>query len=305
MVPSLSCLLPSQMAPGCDPIAIASEITSRSGTSFGAGMAILPKPRRDGMRAIYAFCRQVDDIADGDFSMPEKEAALSAWRSEIERLYQGAPQSAIGHALLRPMQDYGLPKDEFILMIEGMEMDAHGPIVAPSRDQLAAYTRRVAGSVGIMSIRTFGAWIGDVSDHFALSLADAFQLTNILRDIEEDAAIGRLYLPREVLAAHGLPIDDVSAIPGHPALPALCRELGSEARRHYDEARRLAAAHSRAKLRPALLMMGAYEGYLDRMEALDWQRGTGEPLLSKRSKLLRGLKYAVAGPGRVLTSSTV
>lgn len=286
------------MAEGADAGAIAAAITARSGTSFGAGMAILPKPRRAGMRAFYAFCRVVDDIADGPFPQDEKQAALDAWRGEVDALFEGRPVSAVGHALAGPIGAYDLPKQEFILMIEGMEMDAHGPIIAPTRERLAAYTRRVAGSVGVVSMRVFGAWRGDVSERFALALADALQLTNILRDIEEDAEDGRLYLPKELLEAHGLPTDDPAAAARHPALPDVCRTLGGEARGFYDEARALANDHSRAKLRPALLMMGAYEGYLDRMEALDWARGHGGELLTKRQKLMRGLKYAFAGPGR-------
>ncbi len=301
--PPLPELLPSPLAEGADPVIVAAEITTRSGTSFGAGMAILPKPRREGMRAVYAFCRVVDDIADGDFPVDDKQAALDAWREEVDRLYAGAPQSAVGLALKPSVEAYDLPKQEFLMMIEGMETDAHGPVVGPTRDGLAAYTRRVAGSVGMLSMRLFGAWRGEISDRFALALGDAFQLTNILRDVEEDAAIGRLYLPKELLEAHGLPSDDPASVARHPGLPEVCREIGAEARGFYDQARALAADHSRAKLRPALLMMGAYEGYLDRMEGMDWRRAPDEELLSKRQKLWRGLKYAFAGPGRAPRAS--
>ncbi len=295
--PALLALTPQPAGPHVDPVEEVTRITKASGTSFGAGMAILPKPRRDAMRAVYAFCRLVDDIADGDFPYTDKHQALDLWREEIEALYRGAPVSATGEALLEPVAAFALPKQEFHLMIDGMAMDADGPIVGPTRETLAAYTRRVAGSVGVLSIRIFGAWKGEVSDRFALALADAFQLTNILRDVQEDAAIGRLYLPRELLEAEGLPAGDPQAVAAARTLPAVCRTLGREARAFYDEARRLAAEHDRKALRPALLMMGAYEGYLDRME----QRGfslAGRPVRqSKLEKLMRGLRYAFAGPG--------
>lgn len=290
----LAALLP-RAAEG-DPAALARAITHASGTSFGPGMAILPRPRREAMHAVYAFCRMVDDIADGPFAPAEKHAALDAWRAEIEALYAGRPASAIGHALLPGVAAFALPKSEFDLLIEGMAMDADGPIVAPGRTMLQRYTRRVAGAVGALSIRIFGAFAGPVSDRFALALGDAFQLTNILRDVEADAAIGRLYLPADLLAAHGIPADPAQ-VPGHPALPALARDLGAEARAAYDEARRLAPAHRRLRLAPALVMMGAYEAYLDRMEALGWARPLPEPLLSRRTKLARGLAFALLGPG--------
>lgn len=279
-----------------DPAAMARAITAASGTSFGPGMAILPRPRREAMHAVYAFCRMVDDIADGPFPAAEKHSALAAWRDEIDALFAGRPASGIGHALLPGVAAFGLPRAEFELLIEGMAMDADGPIVAPLRATLSRYTRRVAGAVGALSIRIFGAFTGPVSDRFALALGDAFQLTNILRDIEADAAIGRLYLPADLLEAHGIPLDP-ALVPGHPALPALARDLGAEARAAYDEARRLAPAHSRLRLAPALVMMGAYEAYLDRMEALGWARPLPEPLLGRRRKLLRGLACALLGPG--------
>lgn len=189
----------------------AEEMVKRSGTSFGAGMAILPKKRREAMYAIYAFCREVDDIADDALPAAEKMRRLYEWRGEIDRIYAGRPLYPTGAALLEPVRAYGLPKQEFQLLIEGMEMDADGPIVAPSMDRLFAYTRRVAGAVGMLSMPVFGAPKGAASDDFALSLGDALQLTNILRDVAEDAAIGRLYLPAELLEKHGA-LKDADAV---------------------------------------------------------------------------------------------
>lgn len=275
----------------------ASALTRASGTSFGPGMAILPRPRRQAMHAVYAFCRLVDDIADGPFRPDEKRRALAAWRQEIAQLYAGRPTSAVGRALAPAIEAFDLPQSEFLLMIEGMEMDAMGPIVAPLRPTLERYTRRVAGSVGVLSMRIFGAWTGGVSQRFAVALGHAFQLTNILRDIEADAAQGRLYLPAELLDAHGIAPREPRAVVRHPAIPRLSAELGAEARAAYDEARRLAPHHSRLRLAPALVMMGAYEAYLDRMEALGFRRPLPDPLLPRRQKLWRGLVCALLGPG--------
>lgn len=281
-----------------DAAAIASAITTESGTSFGAGMRILPPPRRAAMHAVYAFCRMVDDIADGDFPASDKHAALDAWRDEVTALFGGAPISAVGQALLPAVRDYHLPQDEFLELIAGMAMDADGPIVGPTRRELSLYTRRVAGTVGVLSIRVFGAWRSEASDRFALALGDALQITNILRDVEEDAGIGRLYLPQELLAQHGLgdagPLDVARA----DALPAIRSILGEEAKAFYNEARTLAPLHDRKALRPALMMMGAYEGYLLELERRGWTYDPAVPLLSKRQKLFRGLRYGFLGPGR-------
>jgi phytoene synthase len=175
-----------------------------------------------------------------------------------------------------------------------MRMDADGPIVAPAMEELRLYTRRVAGAVGLLSMRIFGAWRGEVSQDFALALGDALQLTNILRDVGEDARMGRLYLPAETLARAGVPADPAVAA-AHPNLPAACREIGSFARRDFARARGLVGAHDRLALVPALMMMGVYAAYLARMERAGFRRGA--PVrLGKAAKLWRGLA-ACAAPG--------
>ena len=132
----------------------ARAVVERSGTSFGLGMRILSRRRRDGMFALYAFCREIDDIADEGGTQAEKLAALAAWRAEIDRLYEGHPTKPTAVALSEHIGPFDLPKEEFVLLIVGMEMDARGPIQAPERAVLSAYCRRVAGAVIPMSIST-------------------------------------------------------------------------------------------------------------------------------------------------------
>ena len=173
-------------------------------------------------------------------------------------------------------------------------MDADGPIVAPGMARLRLYTRRVAGAVGLLSMRIFGAWRGAASESFALALGDALQLTNILRDVEEDARMGRLYLPAETLARAGVPADPGVAA-AHPALPRACAEIGDFAAREFARARGLIDAHDRIALAPALMMMGGYAGYLGAMRAGGFRRD--RPVrLSRPAKLWRGLA-CVAAPG--------
>ena len=139
-------LAPLPPPSGTTPQAVVDEIADGAKSSFALGMKLLSRTRRQAMRAVYAFCRVVDDIADGDLQAADKRALLSEWREEVERIFTGDAASAIGQALVGPVREFELPKDEFILIIEGMEMDADGPIVAPSHEQFLKYTRRAAGS---------------------------------------------------------------------------------------------------------------------------------------------------------------
>lgn len=272
---------------GESPQQIVDRITGEAQSSFSLGMKLLSRPRREAMRSVYAFCRVVDDIADGTLPSGEKHVLLAEWRAEIERLYKNRPQSAIGMALIGPIARYNLPSKEFLLMIEGMEMDASGPIIAPPEAELARYNRRVAGTVGMLSMRIFGAWRGAVSEEFTLALADALQVTNILRDVEEDAAIGRLYLPREALARAGV-APQPAMIADDPGLPAVRAELGRRARTSFERARAAIRHHSRFRLAPALAMLGVYEGYLSRMESCHF-RFQGPLVMSRGEKLRHGL----------------
>jgi squalene synthase HpnD len=295
MMQDLDALAPLPMPAGTDPQHVVDAITEQANSSFATGMRVLSKPRRNAIRAVYAFARVIDDIADGDWPLDDKCCLLEAWRSEIGRLYEGHPVSAIGQALAGPVAQYDLPCEEFLALIDGMEMDANGPLVGPTMEELRIYTRRVAGAVGMLSMRIFGAWIGPQSERAALALGDAFQLTNILRDVEEDAAIGRLYLPHGVLEAAGVPADDPAAAAAHPNLWRACAEVGRLAQVDFTIARKAMAKHSRLALAPALLMTGVYEAYLAAMEASEFRRDDGRVVLSKPVKLFRGLACLI-GP---------
>lgn len=273
----------------------AADIVSRSGTSFAAGMKILSRERREAMFAIYAFAREIDDIADEGGTHDERIAALSEWRREIARCYEGAPRTPVGLALVPAIRRFDLDQHEFEMLIEGMEMDVEGPLVAPSHERLMAYCRRVAGAVGLLSMPVFGAGRGDYEDRFALALANALQLTNILRDIAEDAEMGRVYLPHELLESHGITSRDATEIAVDPRVQDVARELGREARGWFGETQALLTHLNWRELRPALLMMGVYERYLRVMEDRDF--AIGVPLkLGKWTKLGIACRYLLAPP---------
>jgi presqualene diphosphate synthase len=241
-----------------------------AGSSFYWAMRILPAPRRAAMYAIYAFCREVDDIADEPAPLDEKRAGLAQWRREIDAIYAGAPRHIIGRALAQPVAQYQLRRDDFLAMIDGMEMDAAEDIRAPSVATLDLYCARVASAVGHLSVRIFGD-ASPAAGRVADSLGRALQLTNILRDLAEDAARGRLYLPRELLEAHGIATTDPMSVLRHPQLPAVCADLAAITRGHYDDAEAAMAKCSRRAMRPAAIMCAVYRATFDRLVASGWR----------------------------------
>ena len=265
------------------------DVANRSGSSFLWGMRLLPQPRREAMFAIYAFCREVDDIADEGGTPEQKQRALAEWRAEIEQLYAGRPTRPTTEALLRPVRDYHLPKEEFLAVIDGMEMDARADIRAPSMADFRLYCRRVAGAVGVLSVHAFGAQEAEARD-LALAEGDALQFTNILRDVAEDAERGRLYLPRELLQRHGIVSDDPMTVLHDPRLGAVCRDLAAMAEERFAEAERLMARCARGPMRPARIMLAVYRRLLHRLQQRDWQDMTVRVSLPKAEKLWIALR---------------
>ncbi len=271
-------------------------LTARSGTSFFWAMRLLPPPRRNAMYAVYAFCREVDDIADEGGAPVERRAGLDAWRAEIDRIYDGAPETVTGRALVEPTRTYDLLREDFLAVIDGMEMDAAmdakpGP-APPSLAELLLYCDRVAGAVGKLSVRVFG----DASER-ARDLAEAegraLQLTNILRDLAEDADRGRLYLPRELLARHGVPATDAGAALRHPGAGRVAEEVAALARENFERASRILAELDRRTMRPAAVMLAVYRRYLAALEERGWDRPAEPVRVSKASKLWIALRHGL------------
>ena len=262
-----------------------------AGTSFYWAMRLLPKQRRDGMYAVYAFCREVDDIAD-DWPAAERAAGLAAWRDEIEAIYAGHPHRLIARALVGPVERFRLRKSDFHDIVAGMEMDAREDIRAPDLATLDLYCARVAGAVGHLSVHVFGD-PSEAAHRVADSLGRALQLTNILRDLAEDADRGRLYLPREILDRHGIRSTDPASVLRHPALPAACREVAAIALRHFDAAEAAMAECSRRAMRPAATMGAFYRAMLDRMLRDGWRDPATRVGLSKGRKLWLVLRHGL------------
>src|ERR1700731_2311695 len=243
---------------------------SAAGSSFLWEMQLLPVQRREAMRALYAFCREVGDIVDGEASRSLKETLLLNWRSEIAHLYAGQPRHDVTRGLSEAIHLYGLRCDDFLGIIDGMEMDARRDIRAPSFAQLDRYCERAAVAVGRLSVRIFGEETA-AGERVAAELGRALQLTNILRDLAEDAKRHRLYLPRELLHAHGIFATTPSWVLAQPALPDVCRDLAILAERHYAAAAEAIAACPRWTMRPAAVMLGMHRSLLRELLARGWQ----------------------------------
>ncbi|MGB0672004.1 MAG: presqualene diphosphate synthase HpnD [Rhodospirillales bacterium] len=269
----------------------AESVTRAAGTSFFPAMARLPEPKRSAMFAVYAFCREVDDIADGEDGEAEKRDALQLWRREIADLCAGRPASMpTGAALVEPIATFALREADFLAVIEGMERDAAPAVRVHDRADLAAYCDHVACAVGRLSNRVFGAPI-EHSDAIAWSLGQALQLTNILRDIAEDAERDRLYLPLADLKAVGIEPRAAREVIDDERLKPVCRDLAHEAERHFDEADRLLALCDANVMKPALMMRAAYGALLERVMERDWERMGERVSLGTLAKLKIALRF--------------
>jgi squalene synthase HpnD len=246
---------------------------SARGSSFNAAMRILPRPRREAMFEIYSFCRAVDDIADEAGPRYARKQALAQWRRDIDALYaRGGPPKQSLRGLDEAVHTFGLRREDFFAVIDGMEMDVEADIKAPDLATLDLYCDRVASAVGRLSARAFG--MPEVEGNcLAHHLGRALQLTNILRDLDEDAAIGRLYLPREDLRAAGIGVDEPRAVLADPVLGRACLPMVARAKEHFAEAGRIMARGPRKSVRAPRIMAEVYRAILDRLE----RRGFAPP----------------------------
>jgi phytoene synthase len=261
-----------------------------SGSSFYTAMRIMPKAQREAMYEIYSFCRRVDDIADESGPRDERLDQLRLWRSDIDALYKGSVVSR-AKSLAGPIKTFKLRREDFQAVIDGMEMDVVVDIRAPDWAKLDAYCDRVASAVGRLSVRIFGME-EKAGIALAYHLGRALQLTNILRDIDEDAAIGRLYLPREALHQAGILTPDPAAVLAHPRLGEACEQVVARARTHFAEADRIMKKCARKSVRAPRIMSAAYQAILRRLVARGWTAPRDPVKISKALLLLTILRYA-------------
>jgi phytoene synthase len=265
--------------------------TAASGSSFYAAMRILPRAQRDAMFLIYSFCRQVDDIADSDGPREQRLAALQQWRDDINALYEGHPPPRL-RDYVATVKRFGLRREDFQAVIDGMEMDVPQNIRAPDLATLDLYCDRVASAVGRLSVRVFGMPEED-GILLAYHLGRALQLTNILRDVDEDAGLGRLYLPRESLLLAGITGDDPVKVINDRSLPKVCAALATRAKAHFEKSDEIMKRNRRRAVRAPRIMSKYYHAVLELLLARGFAPPRDPVRVSKLTKFGIILRYAL------------
>jgi phytoene synthase len=251
--------------------------TLKSGSSFYFSFLFLPESQRRAMNALYAFCREVDDVVDECSDPGLARIKLQWWRDEVDRWYAGRAQHPVGLAMQGLGQDFDLPREYFQEIIDGMEMDLDRQRYADF-GELGLYCYRVAGVVGLLSTEIFG-YEDRKTPRYATELGLAFQLTNILRDIREDAQRDRIYLPQDELQHFGVSEDDILSGRENDNTRALLAFQAQRALGYYDSALEKLPEAERDQQRGALIMARIYRETLQRIIA------EGYPVMRKRVAL--------------------
>lgn len=233
---------------------------ANSGSSFYYSFLLLPKQKRKAIIALYAFCREVDDIVDASSEHHIKQQKLQWWRSEIESLFNGQPQHPVSRALQPVIEQYNLPQEQFEEIIDGMEMDLSQNRYASFKD-LSLYCHRVASVVGLLSAEIFG-YRDRQTRKFAHELGMAFQLTNILRDVYEDACRNRIYIPEDELAK--FQVEEKQLLQGKTTdnFIELMKFQIQRAQEYYQNAYALLPECDRYSQRAGLIMANIYQTIL-------------------------------------------
>lgn len=241
-------------------------LTAKSGSSFVSSFFFLSAPRRQAMEVIYAFCRAMDDVVDREDTVPEEaRKELQRWRRELEACEQGFAAHPIAVAVEEIRRRYDIPMDYFRKLIDGVEMDLEKRRYG-TFEELRVYCEHVASVVGLMSVRVFGCKHPE-ADRYATELGIAFQLTNILRDIQEDAKLGRVYLPAEDLRRFGCAEQELLSGQRSDRMKELIRFQIGRARGHFQRAKEAMRSSGESwKLLPARIMGWVYSGVLRRIE---------------------------------------
>lgn len=261
------------------------------GSSFYFAMRMLPREQREAIFEVYAFCKAVDDIADGDGSRAHRLQRLADWRRDIAAIFAGEVPAGAGK-LAEASARFALRQEDFLAVIEGMEMDAAEDIRAPAMQRLEFYCDRVACAVGRLSVRIFGM-DEPHGERLAHHLGCALQLTNILRDIDEDAVAGRLYLPREALHAAGIDTSDPRQAMAHAELGTACGFVADHARRHFAAAEEVLDRFPRRVARVPRIMEEVYLRLFEAMLARGWSPPRRRVRLSRPQLLGIALRHAV------------
>ena len=267
------------------------RIVKKSGSSFFWSMRLLPRAKREAMYTIYAFCRHIDDIVDGDLPIKEKQDLINAWREEIDNIYdKKVPATEIGRKIYKNCMRFKLPKGEFIKLIDSISMDLPKPLQAPKLEDFLKYCRGVAGVPGNLSLRIFGCEDENLIEELATSLGNALQITNILRDVKEDAQANRLYIPKEYLKKAEITSKKPSEVLVNKNLSVAREELAKMASEDYARANQIIPFLDKDTARPVRAIAAIYKKYFDIMQNRGWEIVSPKPQISRFNKLSLALR---------------
>lgn len=275
---------------------IANQVRA-SGTSFYWPMLFQNRSYREALFAIYAYCRVLDDIADRPGTIESKRNDLEGWRLQLNHLFSNEPvktdsQDILVNVLADAIERFNLPQAPFNALIDGMETDVNGPLVAPDWQSLHTYCERVAGAVGQLCLAVWG-WRGPEADQFATATGEALQLTNILRDLKEDSAIGRLYLPEEALATARIDTRIPLEVLSHPNLNDACALVIAQTKIRFSDAHECWRKSEARTARPAWVMLQLYEALFLKIVRTGFGPNRARARLSKAEKVYHLLRAYV------------
>lgn len=255
---------------------------------------MLPSAKRQAMYTIYAFFRHIDDIVDGDAQLSEKQELIEAWRRELDNIYdKKVPTTDIGRKIYKNCMRFKLPKAEFIKMMDSISMDLPNPLQAPSLKVFNQYCRGVAGVPGSLTLRIFGCNDEALIEQLSTTLGRALQITNILRDVKEDAQAQRIYIPEEMLEKAGIASREPESVLVDKNLAIAREELAQIAEADYTTAFELIKKLPKKSARPVRMIAYIYKRYFDMMKNRGWEIISPKPHLSRPAKLCLIIKALV------------
>lgn len=267
------------------------KMVKSSGTSFFWSMRLLPTPKRNAMYTLYAFFRHIDDIVDGNLPNEKKVELIKAWREELNNIYdKKVPTTDIGRKIYKNCMRFKLPKSEFIKMLDSISMDLPKPVQAPSIDDFNIYCRGVAGVPGNLTLRIAGCDDEELIEQLSTVLGRALQITNILRDVKEDAQADRIYIPCELLEYAGITSRKPAEVLVDKNLVVAREKLSQMAENDYKEALVLIKKLPNKSARQIKMIANIYKRYFDIMKNRGWEIISPKPKIGKINKLCIILK---------------
>ncbi len=265
---------------------VRSKIKSGNGRTVFWGMQLLPRAKREALYTLFAFVRHLEDVVESSIDLAEKQEILSMWREEMNNIFdRKVPATDIGRRIYKNCMRFKLPKEEFLNLVDSISANIDNPLQAPSLKQLSGYCRGVGGMTGSLSLRVFGCTDEQTIKDLSTSLGLALQITNILRNVKEDAQNGRLYIPQELLEKAGITATDPKSVVVDKNLASARRELAQIAAENYRKVYEILEKQDKTTARPIRLITDIYKRYFDIMEKRGWEIISPKPHVSKWCKL--------------------